>query len=103
MASTGSEYFKAVFLKRRAWLMTLPPLLVALTQAVVNQLEPLQSDLRKSVPWKPSWEVWVLSIMIGFALAQFFAWLEHFKKNRDLISTLPRLVLADSPIEVAPF
>jgi hypothetical protein len=103
MASVGSEYFKAVFLKRRALLMTLPPILVKVAQWLVNQMARPAGDLKTAHLWEPSWEVWTIALMVGFAIAQFFAWREYFEKHRELVEGFPQIILAERAIEVEPF
>lgn len=83
--------------------MTLPPIVVKITQWLVNQIEPPAGDLRNAHIWQPSWEVWTLSVMTGFAIAQFLAWREHFGKHRELVEGFPQIVLAERSVEIEPF
>jgi hypothetical protein len=50
-------------------------------------------------------ENWIYFAIAGLAIfvAGFQAWMEQFKLNRALCDGFPRIVLAENPIEVAPF
>jgi hypothetical protein len=74
------EYFKSVFHRRRWTVMTLPPLLIACSNWLIDELKPLPNDLKAAHLWVAPWWEWCLTIIFCFAVAQLLAWHEEHKK-----------------------
>jgi hypothetical protein len=88
----ASEYFKAIFVKRRWPLLTLPPILVSVVEWLVNHFSQLPGDIREASRWSPPWWAWALSILFCFGIAQFLAWHEKHNELQNAMDSNIRTV-----------
>lgn len=83
MESTFVAYCKAIFHKRRYTILTVPPILVSVSQWVVNQITVLPANLKTASVWSAPWWMWGLSALLCVAVAQWLAWRDEFKKVQE--------------------
>ncbi len=91
----------ALFLSgnRRYVALAGPSILVGISRWLAPIILPQQ--LAES--WSPPGWLWWDGALLGLLLAMIAAWDEQAKKNKLLAETGPRIVLAEHPIETAPF
>jgi hypothetical protein len=90
MTSAVFSYLRAIVGKRRWFVLSLPPLLM--------------KGVEWAYPaWRPARQDWVWAILVGILLATILAWYEESSNNHQFTSTLPRIVLADNPVDISPF
>src|ERR1035437_4315576 len=78
MASIAVTYWKAVVHRRRWTVLTPAPILVTLTQWLINHFSSLPADLKTASIWQAPWWIWMLSFLACFSVAQFLAWREEY-------------------------